>query len=361
MNRRVDVKKNEQHCYDIVITQGFEAIGDEIKKLGISGIKLCIVTDSNVGPIYAEPLMQALAQTGNDVYVFTIPAGEANKNLDVVRTVYTYLIEQHFERRDMIVALGGGVVGDLAGFTAATYLRGIDFIQVPTSLLAQVDSSIGGKTGVDFDQYKNMVGAFHMPKLVYMNIDTLSTLSARLFNSGFGEIIKHGLIKNREYFDYLDVNYEHIKVLEPEYLMETIYQSCIIKAEVVNHDPTEKGERALLNFGHTLGHAVEKLMNFSLYHGECVALGMICASYISKERGYITDSDYAAIRAMLKKYGFPTKVEGLDIFSILEVSKSDKKMEKGVVKFILLRELGNAVIDRTVTCDEMTQALKEIL
>lgn len=145
MNRRVDVKKNEQHCYDIVITQGFEAIGDEIKKLGISGIKLCIVTDSNVGPIYAEPLKQALAQTGNDVYVFTIPAGEANKNLDVVRTVYTYLIEQHFERRDMIVALGGGVVGDLAGFTAATYLRGIDFIQVPTSLLAQVDSSIGGK------------------------------------------------------------------------------------------------------------------------------------------------------------------------------------------------------------------------
>lgn len=136
-----------------------------------------------------------MAQTGNDVYVFTIPAGETNKNLDVVRTVYTYLIEQHFERRDMIVALGGGVVGDLAGFTAATYLRGIDFIQVPTSLLAQVDSSIGGKTGVDFDQYKNMVGAFHMPKLVYMNIDTLSTLSARLFNSGFGEIIKHGLIK----------------------------------------------------------------------------------------------------------------------------------------------------------------------
>ena len=206
-----------------------------------------------------------------------------------------------------------------------------------------------------------MVGAFHMPKLVYMNIDTLSTLSARLFNSGFGEIIKHGLIKNREYFDYLDVNYEHIKALEPEYLMETIYQSCIIKAEVVNHDPTEKGERALLNFGHTLGHAVEKLMNFSLYHGECVALGMICASYISKERGYITDSDYVAIRAMLKKYGFPTKVEGLDIFSILEVSKSDKKMEKGVVKFILLKEPGNAVIDKTVTCDEMTQALKEIL
>lgn len=361
MNRRVDVKKNEVHCYDIVIERGFEAIVDELDKLNIKGIKLCIVTDSNVGPIYADKLKGVLEKTGNSIYIFTIPAGEKNKNLSVVETVYTYLIEQHFERRDMIVALGGGVVGDLAGFTAATYLRGIDFIQVPTSLLAQVDSSIGGKTGVDFAKYKNMVGAFHMPRLVYINIDTPSTLSTRLFNSGFGEIIKHGLIKNRCYFDYLDTNYEHIKALEPEYIIETVYQSCIIKADVVNHDPTEKGERALLNFGHTLGHAVEKLMNFSLYHGECVGLGMICASYISKERGYISEDDYVLIRNMLKKYGFPTRIEGLDIFSILEVSKSDKKMENGVVKFILLKRLGEAVIDKTVTYDEMTQALKEIL
>lgn len=361
MNRRVDVKKNNEHCYDIVINQGFDSITEEFDKLGIKGIKLGIVTDSNVGPIYAEQLKEVLERTGNRVYIFTIPAGETNKNLDVVQTVYTYLIEEHFERRDMIVALGGGVVGDLAGFTAATYLRGIDFIQVPTSLLAQVDSSIGGKTGVDFAKYKNMVGAFHMPRLVYINIDTLSTLSVRLFNSGFGEIIKHGLIKNREYFDYLDTNYEHIKTLEPEYIMETVYGSCLIKADVVNNDPTEKGERALLNFGHTLGHAVEKLMNFSLYHGECVALGMICASYISKERGYISEDDYVAIKKMLKKYGFPTKVEGLDIFSILEVSKSDKKMENGVVKFILLKQLGDAIIDKTVTYDEMTQSLKEIL
>lgn len=361
MNRRVDVKKNEVHCYDIVIERGFDAIVDELDRLNIKGIKLCIVTDSNVGPIYADKLKGILEKTGNSVFVFTIPAGEENKNLSVVETVYTYLIEQHFERRDMLVALGGGVVGDLAGFTAATYLRGIDFIQVPTSLLAQVDSSIGGKTGVDFAKYKNMVGAFHMPRLVYINIDTLTTLSTRLFNSGFGEIIKHGLIKDRSYFDYLDTNYEHIKALEPEYIMETVYRSCVIKADVVNHDPTEKGERALLNFGHTLGHAVEKLMNFSLYHGECVGLGMICASYISKERGLISENDYELIRNMLKKYGFPTRVEGLDIFSILEVSKSDKKMENGVVKFILLKKLGEAFIDKTVTYDEMTQALKEIL
>ena len=153
-----------------------------------------------------------------------------------------------------------------------------------------------------------------MPRLVYINIDTLSTLSTRLFNSGFGEIIKHGLIKNRCYFDYLDTNYEHIKALEPEYIIETVYQSCIIKADVVNRGPTEKGERALLNFGHMLGHAVEKLMNFSLYHGECVGLGMICASYISKERGYISEDDYVLIRNMLKKYGFPTRIEDLISF-----------------------------------------------
>lgn len=361
MNRRVDVKKNNEHCYDIVINQGFEHIKDELNTLGIKGIKLCIVTDSNVGPIYADTLKEVLEQTGNAVYSYTIPAGEENKNLTVVQDVYTYLIEQHFERRDMLIALGGGVVGDLTGFTAATYLRGIDFIQVPTSLLAQVDSSIGGKTGVDFAKYKNMVGAFHMPRLVYINIDTLSSLSPRLFNSGFGEIIKHGLIKDRSYFDYFDVNYEHIKALEPEYISEMIYRSCLIKAEVVNNDPTEKGERALLNFGHTLGHAVEKLMNFTLYHGECVALGMICASYISKERGLISEEDYRLIISMIKKYGFPTKVEGLDIHSILEVSKSDKKMENGTVKFILLESLGKAVIDRTVTFDEMTQGLKEIL
>lgn len=361
MSRRVEVKKNDQHCYDIVIGQGFEKIKTELEELKITGIKLCIVTDSNVGPIYGEQLKEILEQTGNRVYLFTIPAGEENKNLDVVQDVYAYLIEQRFERRDMLVALGGGVVGDLTGFTAATYLRGIDFIQVPTSLLAQVDSSIGGKTGVDFRGFKNMVGAFHMPRLVYININTLSSLSERLFNSGFGEIIKHGLIKDRAYFDYLDTNYGHIKALEPEYLEEMIYGSCCIKAEVVNNDPTEKGERALLNFGHTLGHAVEKLMNFTLYHGECVALGMISASYISMKRGNITRADYERITGLIQRYNFPVKIQGIAIEDILTVSKSDKKMENGVVKFVLLETMGHAVIDKTVTYGEMTEGLKEII
>lgn len=361
MSKRIDVKRFDNHCYDIVIERSFDNLKDEFEKLNIKNIKLCVVTDSNVGPLYGDELVKVLKSTGNEVYLFTMPAGEENKNIDVVQDVYAYLIENHFERKDMLVALGGGVVGDLTGFSAATYLRGIDFIQVPTSLLAQVDSSIGGKTGVDFRGYKNMVGAFHMPRLVYMNTSTLSSLSTRLFNSGFGEIIKHGLIKDKTYFEFLDINCDKIKALEPETIEEMIYRSCLIKADVVNNDPTEKGERALLNFGHTLGHAVEKLMNFTLFHGECVSLGMITASYISYKRGNISEDDYNNILNMIKKYDFPVEVSNISVTDVINVSKSDKKMENGKVKFILLERLGKAYIDKTVTDAELEESLEIII
>lgn len=225
----------------------------------------------------------------------------------------------------MLVALGGGVVGDLTGFAAATYLRGIDFIQVPTSLLAQVDSSIGGKTGVDFRAYKNMVGAFHQPRLVYMNTSTLSSLNTRLFNSGFGEILKHGLIKDASYFQWLKDNIEKIADLDSGYLEEMIYRSCEIKRKVVENDPTEKGERAQLNFGHTLGHAIEKQMNFELYHGECVVLGMIAALNICLERGTITKEEYDDIYNTFKAYNFPMTVDKTTIDDVIAASKNDKK------------------------------------
>ena len=356
MNRRVDVKKNEQHCYDIVITQGFEAIGDEIKKLGISGIKLCIVTDSNVGPIYAEPLMQALAQTGNDVYVFTIPAGEANKNLDVVRTVYTYLIEQHFERRDMIVALGGGVVGDMAGFAAASYLRGIDFIQVPTSLLAQVDSSIGGKTGVDFDAYKNMVGAFHMPRLVYMNLNVLKTLPDRQFACGMGEIIKHGLIQDSDYLEKLSTYQREIREKNYAALLWMVAGSCKVKRHVVEEDPTEQGIRAWLNFGHTIGHSVEKLKDFTLCHGEGVAIGCAAAAWMSWKRGLISEKEKEAAEQLLLDYQLPVRVKGLKPEDIVKTTKLDKKMDAGKVKFVLLKKIGEAFVTRDVEDEELLRA-----
>ena len=261
----------------------------------------------------------------------------------------------------MLAALGGGVVGDLTGFTAASYLRGIDFIQLPTSLLAQVDSSIGGKTGVDFRAYKNMVGAFHQPKLVYMNMSTLQSLDVRLFNSGFGEILKHGLIKDKAYFTWLSENYEKIEKLEPEALEEMIAVSCNIKRQVVENDPKEQGERALLNFGHTLGHAIEKLMDFKLYHGECVVLGMVAALNICLEKNYISQEEYDQIIDTFKRYNFKLSVSGISVDDVISVSKNDKKMDAGHIKFILLNKFGQAYIDKTIDDDCMRRSLKGIV
>lgn len=361
MSELITVHYNEKPIYDIAIEKDFSKLAMKVSELGISGRKLCIVTDSNVGELYADEVKNELEKTGNAVFVYTFRAGEASKNLNTVEDVYEYLIINKFDRKDMIVALGGGVVGDLAGFTAATYLRGIDFIQVPTSLLAQVDSSIGGKTGVDFRAYKNMVGAFHQPRLVYMNLSVLGSLSERLFNSGFGEIIKHGFIRDKEYYTWLKENIQHIKSHDYDALENMIAISCNIKRRVVELDPTEKGDRALLNFGHTLGHAIEKLKNFELYHGECVVLGMVAALEISRTRQLISDAEYEDAINTFKAYNFPVIVDGISVEDVIKVSKNDKKMDAGKIKFILLDRIGNAYIDKTVTDDEMRAALSKVI
>lgn len=361
MSKILNVLYQEKPCYDIVIEKDFGKLEESFAKLNISGKKICIVTDSNVGPLYADEVKKILEGTGNQVFVYTFPAGEASKTLSTVEDVYEFLIQNKFDRTDMLAALGGGVVGDLTGFTAATYLRGISFIQIPTSLLAQVDSSIGGKTGVDFRAYKNMVGAFYMPKLVYMNISTLKTLSDRLFNSGFGEIIKHGLIKDKNYYKWLSDDSEQILSRNEDALEQMVYVSCAIKKVVVEKDPTEKGDRALLNFGHTLGHAIEKQMNFSLYHGECVALGMIAALAISKKRGLITEQEFAEAAELFRKYHFPMQVTGISAEDVVAVSKNDKKMVSNKVKFILINGIGSAFIDMTVTDEEMLEALSLVI
>jgi len=361
MSKLLNVLYQEKPCYNIVIEKDFNQLGKAFGELNVSGKKICIVTDSNVGPLYASEVKSILESTGNQVLVYTFPAGEENKTLSTVEDVYAFLIENKFDRTDMLAALGGGVVGDLTGFTAATYLRGISFIQIPTSLLAQVDSSIGGKTGVDFRAYKNMVGAFYMPKLVYMNIATLKSLSDRLFNSGLGEIIKHGLIKDRNYYDWLSQNSSQILSRDEDALEQMVYVSCTIKKAVVEKDPTEKGDRALLNFGHTLGHAIEKQMNFSLYHGECVGLGMIAALAISKKRGLITEQEFEDVIKLLGIYHFPLHVTGITPKDVVAVSKNDKKMVSNKIKFILIRGVGNAFIDMTVTDEEMLEALSFVI
>lgn len=358
--KRMTVKRDDVPIYDIVLEQSFEGLAREIESLGISRRKICIVTDSNVAPLYLEEVKTILEGCCEYVSVFTFPAGEEHKNLDTVRDLYEHLILEHFDRKDMLAALGGGVVGDLCGFGAATYLRGMDFFQIPTTLLSQVDSSIGGKTGVDFDAYKNMVGAFHMPRLVYTNLSTLLTLPEEQFTSGLGEVVKHGLIKDSSYYKWLKDNRERIMNRDLEVCMEMVYISNQIKRQVVEADPTEQGERALLNFGHTLGHAVEKLMNFTMFHGHCVGLGCVAAARISQLRGLLTTEEADEIRSTMEAFGIPVSVSGLSAAEVIQATKSDKKMEGGRVKFILLRKPGQAYVDKTVTDEELEAGFEAI-
>lgn len=347
--------------YEIVIEQNYDRLVDKLSAFSIENRKLCIVTESTVGKHYAGIVKSLLEPYAKSVMIHTFQAGEANKNLTTVQELYRDLIEHRFERTDMLLALGGGVVGDLTGYTAATYLRGIDFVQLPTSLLSQVDSSIGGKTGVDFDCYKNMVGAFYQPKLVYMNLSALHTLTEREYLSGMGEIIKHGLIKDSGYYQWLLEKLPQIKARELSVLEEMISRSCEIKREVVENDPKEKGERALLNYGHTLGHAIEKLVDFSLLHGECVGIGMLAAAKISVNRGIANQELYDSLCSMLTSLSMPIKVKGILAEDIIAASKNDKKMENGKIKFVLLKSCGEAFIDRTVTEEEMKLALEAVL
>lgn len=358
---RLDVKKDGSFCYSIRFEQDFSFLAEEIAALGFCSHKLCIVTDSNVAPLYLEAVKQELNKSFKSVSEFIIPAGEQNKTLDNVKKLYEHLILNRFDRKDCLIALGGGVIGDMTGYAAATYLRGIDFVQVPTTLLSQVDSSIGGKTGVDFDSYKNMVGAFHMPRLVYMNLSVLNTLSDEQFSCGMGEILKHGLIKNREYFDWCMAHAEEIQERDYETLLYMIKESCKVKRDVVEKDPTEKGDRALLNFGHTLGHAVEKLKNFEMLHGQCVAVGCVAAMKLSAMRGNISEADVSYVETCFEKFGLPIRADGITSEEILEISKSDKKMEAGKIKFVLLHEIGNAYVDKTVSDTELLEASEYLL
>lgn len=350
MGKSISVTENGTQIYQIALREDFGELTGQLRSLGYQKVqKICIVTDSNVEQRYCDAVQKLLCEYFDTVIRHVFPAGEESKNLDTVAGLYEALILHHFDRRDILVALGGGVVGDLTGFTAATYLRGIDFIQVPTTLLAQVDSSIGGKTGVDFLQYKNMVGAFYQPRLVYMNLATLNTLPKKQFISGMGEIIKHGLIKDASYYRWLSEHRDDILSLNPKIVAEMIYKSCNIKRKVVESDPTEKGERALLNFGHTVGHAVEKLCGFSLPHGECVGLGMRAALYLSAKLGQITQEELCDIGNCLDSFGFSSRVKGLDSKEILLATKSDKKMVGERIKFILLSAVGSACIYKDLT------------
>ena len=358
---KITVHYNEVPIYDICIKHSFSSFFRQLEKLNTKGKKICIVCDSTTKELFLDDVIDLVKEYSAQVESFSFPAGEESKTLDTVRKLYEQLTLSRFDRSDLLMALGGGVVGDLCGFTAATYLRGIQFIQMPTTLLSMVDSSIGGKTGVDFDSYKNMVGAFHQPKNVYINTACLKTLEKRVYVSGFGEVIKYGLISDPEFCTWLKENRESLLAYDEGALREMIYRSCINKQKVVESDPEEKGLRAVLNLGHTIGHAVEKLKEFSLYHGECVSIGMVAAAYISYQRGLLTAEELEDIKETLSSFGLPVHVEGIDAEETVAATKNDKKMQAGKIKFILMKGLGQCYIDNTVSDQELLDGVNYIL
>lgn len=352
----VDLGKNS---YDILFSDSFSALPKALADINASK-KLLVVTDSNVEKLYAYEVNNLLKENGYDSAVYAFAAGEENKNMDSILGICKACIEHEMDRRSMIVALGGGVVGDMAGFAAAIFMRGIDFVQIPTTLLSQSDSSVGGKTGIDFMESKNILGAFHQPKLVYINVGTLKTLPPEQFVSGMGEVIKHGIIRNGSFFDYVEENSEKIKTLDSETLIKMDKINCSIKADVVEQDEKEMGLRAILNFGHTIGHAVESAYDFKMTHGECVGIGMVGASYIAHKRGMIDAETLKRIENILDMYGFKTRVKLPEKETVFSFMQKDKKKIAGKLKFVLPTKIGEVMQTTDVTTDEIFAAFDYI-
>ena len=349
----------DKRAYDICIAQDFALLADEVKKLNAS--KILIITDSNVSKLYLKEVYDILKGVCTTVASAQFAAGEMSKNLATIQRLYEACVQNGLDRKSVIVALGGGVVGDMAGFVAASFMRGIRFVQIPTTLLAQTDSSVGGKVGVDFAGYKNIIGAFKQPALVYINAQTLKSLPPREFAAGMGEVIKYGIIRDAAFLDYLKANAQRIRSFATDEIETVLEKCCRIKADVVEQDETEGGLRAILNFGHTVGHAIESAKDFSLLHGECVGLGMICALSIAQERGWVSQADVEKVRELLAIYDIKTQVDGLSVDTVADFMMKDKKVENGVLKFVLAEPMGNAKIVTDVTKQELSDAIKAVL
>ncbi len=317
-----------------------------------------IVTNTTVAPLYLDTLSKALAKEGVDVVPVILPDGEAYKNSATLNLIYDALLTRRCERKTTLIALGGGVIGDLTGFAAATYLRGVPFIQVPTTLLAQVDSSVGGKTGINHPLGKNMIGAFYQPKLVLADTTTLNTLPERELSAGLAEIIKYGLIRDLPFFEWLEQNMDKLLARDLQALAYAIKRSCENKAEVVAADEREGGVRALLNLGHTFGHAIEAGMGYGNWlHGEAVAAGTVLAADLSQRMGWIAENEFARIRALFERARLPVDAPDLGVENYLDHMAVDKKVESGRIRFVLLKSIGAAI----VTADVTEQALRDTL
>ena len=342
MELKVDLK---DRSYPIIIEKGLiNRVSEEIRKV-YKGKKIFIITDDNVNKYYGGKISGELKKNDFEVKLLALKPGEETKNFNTLPIVYNELLDFNLTRSDLIIALGGGVIGDLAGFVASTYLRGVDFVQIPTSLLAQVDSSVGGKVAVDLDRGKNLVGSFYHPKCVLIDPEVLNTLDNRFFIDGMAEVIKDGCIKDKQFFDYLEKMENNQQLINN--MEVVIHKCCDIKRQVVENDEKDKGERMLLNFGHTLGHAIEQYYNYTKYsHGEGVAIGMYVISKISEEKGLTKKGTSQRIKDILVKYNLPYELD-INIEETLEAINLDKKKLGNDLNVIILKEIGNSEIYKT--------------
>ena len=346
--------------YDILIGAKLDKLGEEMSRLRV-GTKVAVVTNPTVNKLYGKTVLTSLAAAGFTSMPVEIPDGEQHKTLDWANAIFTALLINTFDRRSPLVALGGGVIGDLTGFAASSYMRGVPFVQVPTTLLAMVDSSVGGKTGVNHPLGKNMIGAFYQPRLVLMDLDALKTLPKEELLSGMAEVIKYGVIWDHELFEFLEKNRDKILNLEEGPLGHIIRRSCEIKADVVSKDEREGGLRAILNYGHTVGHAVETLSDYASRHGEAVAIGMVYAAKLAHRTGLCDARIPERIEKLINAYGLPTSLSVMKprptVTQFMDMIQVDKKAEAGKVRFVLPKKIGEVVI--TKEWDE--QQLRELL
>jgi 3-dehydroquinate synthase len=346
--------------YDIKIAPGLiNRLGRECARLKL-GPRCAIITDTNVGKRYAKSVFNSLATAGFSPSLIIVQPGEQAKSLKTVQSCYDQLAVHRLERKSFIVALGGGVVGDLAGFLAATYLRGIAFVQVPTTLLAQVDSSVGGKVGVNLNAGKNLVGAFYQPRLVACDLDTLKTLPDREFRAGLAEVIKYGIIYDAKLFAQIERDFPKLLKREPKMLAAVIARCCEIKAEVVGKDETEDGPRAILNFGHTIGHAIEAVSGYGRFlHGEAIAIGQVAAARISHSLLGLPERDLERIVRMFRCAGLPTavKLRAGRRPKLFATMRLDKKVSGGEIKFVLARKIGRVEYGHKIPAAAIEQAL----
>ena len=347
-----------ERSYPIIIEKGcLQRVGDDLQSRKIAK-RYGVIADDIVAEIYSEEVMRYLKAAGVDAELFVFPNGEASKTLQTIGNLAGRLARAGFDRKDGLIGLGGGVTGDITGFLAASYMRGIPFVQIPTTLLAQVDSSVGGKTGVDIPEGKNLVGAFYQPKAVYIDISVLETLPEQELLGGLAEVIKYGVIRDPDFFEFLSGNRQQIISLDSESITQTVFTCCKIKADVVSEDEREGGLRRILNYGHTIGHAVEGASDYTLIHGLAVSIGMVAAAKLAVMNGHLAMDDCSRIVTLLKDYNMPVDVpKNLDRLRIKKYLLADKKTVGGKVFYVLPTAIGQTVITDKVTESQVDEVL----